>query len=377
MKGWCGMKTADNSEMILNIGPDNLLTHGALRLKIKLDGELIKEAEPVMGYLHRGLEKLAESRTYLQYQPMVDTIDYLSGVACQEAYCAAVEELSDIEVPERAKYIRVMLAELDRISSHLFRLGVYAADLGCFSPVFMTFREREMILKIFENICGKRMLCNFHTFGGVKQDLKDSDMDNISEFISIFPKKVKEYQNIVTENPIFKLRTEGLGIITKNKAFSYSLSGVGLRSSGSDLDFRKTNPYLVYDKLEFAVPTEKRGDCYSRCLVRIREMIESLKIIKQCREYLLLNKGDYKNEDVNPLLISPEPNMTVSFVESPRGLLACTIVSDGSGKPFRVKWRTPSFYAIQILPELLKNKYYSDIAAIVGSLDISVSEADR
>lgn len=371
------MKTAENSEMILNIGPDNLLTHGAIRLKVKLEGETVKDAEPVTGYLHRGLEKLAESRTYLQYQPMVDTIDCVSGVACQEAYCSAVEELSDIEVPERAKYIRVLLAELDRISSHLFRLGLYASDLGILSSVYMTFREREMILRIFENICGKRMLCNFHTFGGVKQNLKESDIDKISDFISVFPKKVKEYQNIITDNPIFKLRTEGLGIITKNKAFSYSLSGACLRSSGSDLDFRKTKPYLVYDKLEFAVPTEKNGDCYSRCLVRIREMIESLKIIKQCRDYLISNKGDFRNKDVNPLHISPKANMTASFVESPRGLLSCTIVSDGSDRPFRVKWRTPSFYAIQILPELLKNKSLSDISAIVGSFDISVSEADR
>ena len=371
------MKTSDASEMIINIGPNYLLTQGGFRLITKLDGELIKEAEPEIGYFHRGIEKLAESRTYLQYQPIVDSIDYLSAFACQEAYCSAVEKLTETEVPERAKFIRVMLLELGRISSHLFWLGTYISALGAVSPLFATLREREMILKIFENICGQRMMCNFHTFGGVKHDFDNSALDEISEFISVFPKKVKEYQKIITENPIFKLRTVGLGIITKNKAFSYSLTGANLRSSDYDLDFRKTKPYLVYDKLDFTVPTEKSGDCYSRCLVRIREMIESLKIIKQCIKYLTINGGEYKNGKINPVSVSPEPNTVTSYVESARGLVSCTVISDGSEKPFRVKWRTPSFYAVQILPELLKNKYCSDIPVIMGSLDISVSEADR
>lgn len=371
------MKTAHSSETVLNIGPQHPSVNGFMKLITKLDGEIIKSVEPVIGYTHRGIEKLAESKTYLQYLPITNMIDYLSGFIYQETYCSAVEKLADINVPERAKYIRVMLSELNRVASHLFWLGTYLANLGGKAQFYYTFREREMILNIFRNICGQRIMCNFHTFGGVKHDLKNDILNQIGDFISIFPQRVKEYQDLITNNPIFRARTSNLGIITKNKAVSYALTGANLRSTGINSDVRKINPYLLYNELEFQVPTDNTGDCHSRCLLRIREMIESLKIIRQCNRFLIKSQGEYKNFDVNPLQIKPTSNLVISQAESPRGTIVCTIISDGSDKPARVKWRTPSLYAIQILPELLKNRNYSDMTAILGSLDIIVSEADR
>jgi len=371
------MKPICDSDMIINIGPQSPALYGSMKLAIKLNGEIIKSVESVIGYNHRGIEKLAESLTYLQYLPVVNKIDYLSGFMYMEAYCSAVEKLCDINVPERAQYIRVMLMELNRISSHLFYLGVYLSDLGSKAQFYFAFTLRDEILHILQDICGQKIMQNYFVFGGVKHDLDLNALNKICDFCSSFSQKVKELENLIIDNPAFKARTKGLGIITKNKALSYSLTGANLRSAGINLDIRKIKPYLVYDALEFQVPIDDSGDCFSRCLLRIREMIESLKIIRQCSRFLIKSSGEYKNNDVNPLQIHPQSNTVISHVESPRGIISCTIISDGSDKPSRVKWRTPSLYSIQILPELLKNRYYSDITAIVGSLDIVVSEADR
>lgn len=372
-KDWFGM----TKELLkINIGLQHPSTHGVLRLITELDGETVKSVEPVIGYLHRGMEKLAESRTYLQYLPMVDRVDYLSGFFCQEAFCSAVEKLSDIEVPERAKYIRCLLMELNRITSHLLWLGTYLMDLGASSPIFYAFREREMILRIFENLTGQRMMYNFHVFGGVKRDLSAEILDEIEKFLEIFPEKIKEYESILTDNPIFLSRTKGLGILTKNVALNYSITGANLRASGLNTDFRKQKPYLVYDKLDFDIPVEKTGDCYARYLVRIAEMKQAQKIVEQCVNYLKNNSGEFKNTSVNPLAIKPQGEAS-SFVEAPRGLMICTVTADGSEKPYRVKWRTGSFYSVQILPELLKDRNFADIMAIFGSLDVILSEVDR
>lgn len=366
-----------NKELLkINVGIQHPSTHGVLRLIAELDGETVKSVEPVVGYLHRGLERAAESRSYLQYLPMVDRVDYLSGFFCQEAFCSAVETLCKTEVPERAKYIRCLLMELNRISSHLLWLGTYLMDLGASSPIFYAFREREMILRIFENLTGQRMMYNFHVFGGVKRDLSAEILDEIEKFFEIFPKKLQEYENILTDNPIFLSRTKGLGILTKNIALNYSITGANLRASGVATDFRKQKPYLVYDKIEFDVPTESSGDCYARYLVRISEMKQSQRIVEQCLNYLKNNEGEYKNFAVNPLDIRPS-GVASSFVEAPRGLMVCTITADGCDKPYRVKWRTGSFYSVQILPVLLKERNFADIMAIFGSLDVILSEVDR
>lgn len=371
------MKPICDSEMILNIGPHNPSSFGPVKLVTKLNGETVKSVEPIIGYNHRGVEKLAEALTYIQYLPVVGKIDYICGFIYQEAFCSSVEKLNDISVPKRAQYIRVMLMELTRISSHLFHLGTYMSDLGAKAQLHFALTTRKMISDIFENICGNGVLSDFHIFGGVKQDLDKEILNQIGDFTMEFPKELRQFQDLITDNPVFRLRTGNLGIITKNKALSYGLTGPNLRSSGIKLDARKTKPYLVYDEIEFQIPIDCSGDCYSRCLLRIREMIESLKIIKQCNRFLIKTSGEYKNNLVNPLQIHPEPNTVISHVESPRGIVSCTVISDGSEKPTRVKWRTPSFYAVQILPDLLINRCYSDISTICGSLDISTTEADR
>lgn len=360
----------------INVGIQHPSIHGILGLVTELDGEVVKSVEPEVGYLHRGLEKIAESRSYLQYLPMVDRVDYLSGFFCQETFCSAVETLANIEVPERAKYIRCMLMELNRISSHLYWLGTYLKDLGAFLPVAYAFREREIILSLFENLTGQRMMYNFHTFGGVKQDISTPFISQIEKFLGIFSEKLQEYENILTDNPIFCSRTKGIGILSKNAALNYSVTGANLRASGVVTDFRKQKPYLIYDKLDFDVPIEKNGDCYSRYLVRIAEMKQSQKIIEQCIDYLKNNSGEINNCSVDPISLKPSGEVS-SFVEAPRGLMICSIIADGSDKPYRVKWRTGSFYSVQVLQNLLKNRNIDDIIAILGSLDIILSEVDR
>ncbi len=364
--------------MKVNIGPQHPSTHGVLRLIVDLKGELIKDCEPVIGYLHRGMEKMAESRSFLQYLPITDRIEYLSSFFCAEAFCGAVEKLSNIEVPKKAKYIRVLTMELNRIASHLLWLGTFMLDLGASSPFFYCFRERESIISLFEELTGQRMMYNYHTFGGVKRDLTDDFLDKLKLFTDDFPSKIDEYENIITKNPIFLKRTYGIGILSKKNALDYSITGPNLRASGVALDLRKQKPYLVYDELEFEVPNRKYGDSWNRYFVRIQEMRESLKIVEQCAKWLSENKdGEYKNPDVKPIAIKPPAGMVINNIEAPRGLLSCVLYSDGTNKPLRVKWRTPSFYSVQVLPTLIKNHMFSDVMAIFGSLDVILPEVDR
>lgn len=364
--------------MKINIGPQHPSTHGVLRLVLETEGEVIKDCEPVVGYLHRGMEKMAESRSYLQYIPIVDRIDYLSSFFCAEAFCSAVEKLSNIEVPKKAQYIRVMMMELNRIASHLLWLGTFMLDLGASSPFFYCFREREVILSLFEDLTGQRMMYNYHTFGGVKNDLTDDFLDKLKVFCDDFPSKVDEYEAILTKNPIFLKRTYGIGILTKKTALDYSITGANLRASGVVLDFRKQKPYLVYDEMEFDIPNRKYGDSWSRYFVRVQEMREALKIVKQCAAWLKEHQSDeYKNNEIKPMMIKPSAGMAVSNIESARGLMSCIVYSDGSTKPLRVKWRTPSFYSVQVLPILIKNHMFSDLMAIFGSMDVILPEVDR
>lgn len=364
--------------MKINIGPQHPSTHGVLRLVLDIEGEVIKECEPVVGYLHRGMEKMAESRSYLQYIPIVDRIDYLSSFFCAEAFCSAVEKLSKIEVPKKAQYLRVLTMELNRIASHLLWLGTFMLDLGASSPFFYCFRERESILEMLEDLTGQRMMYNYHVFGGVKNDLTDDFLNKLKVFTDDFPSKVDEYEDIITKNPIFLKRTYGIGILSKKNALDYSITGANLRASGVVLDFRKQKPYLVYDEMEFDIPNRKFGDSWSRYFVRVQEMREALKIVKQCASWLKDHKNDeFKNNDIKPFAIKPPAGMVVSSVESSRGLMSCIVYSDGSTKPLRVKWRTPSFYSVQALPSLIKNHMFSDVMAIFGSLDVILPEVDR
>lgn len=364
--------------MKINIGPQHPSTHGVLRLVLDMQGEVIKECEPVVGYLHRGMEKMAESRSYLQYLPIVDRVDYLASFFCAEAYCSAVEKLCNIEVPKKAQYLRVLTMELNRIASHLLWLGTFMLDLGASSPFFYCFRERESILELLEDLTGQRMMYNYHIFGGVKNDLTEDFLDKLKIFYDDFPSKVDEYEDIITKNPIFLKRTYGIGILSKKNALDFSITGANLRASGVVVDFRKQKPYLVYDEMDFEVPNRKYGDSWSRYFVRVQEMREALKIVKQCANWLKEHPiDDYKTFGVNQTAIKPPAGVAISSVESARGLLSCSVYSNGSTKPLRVKWRTPSFYSVQLLPTLIKNHMFSDVMAIFGSLDVILPEVDR
>lgn len=371
------MKTNSRNKMTLNIGPQHPSTHGVLRLLVELEGEKILKCTPHLGYLHRGLEKAAQNRLFGQYLPMVDRVDYLSGFFCSQAFLSTIEELSEIEIPKKAQYIRVLTMELNRIASHLLWFGTFLMDIGATGPIFYAFNLRNEILNIFEKITGARMMYNYYVCGGVRRDISNNILKEISDFTSHFNKKFKTLENIVTKNPVFLDRTTGLGVLNTRDAFDYSITGVNLRASGYNLDFRKEKPYLVYNELEFHTPVAFEGDCHSRYLLRVEEIKVSINLVNQCIDWLLTHSQENYSLNINPLNIKPKTGTAVSYTESPRGLIMCHLVTDGSEKPKRVKWRTPSFYAIQILEKLLPENTLADLTTIYGSLDVAISEADR
>lgn len=370
------MTNQELTKLKINIGPQHPSTHGVLRLVLELDGEIITSCEPVIGYLHRGMEKMAEGRTYLQYLPTVDRIDYLGGFFNSYAYCNAVENLAQIEVSKRSQYIRVLTMEMNRLSSHLLWLGTFLLDMGATSPLFYTFRDREEILSLFEELTGQRMMYNYYTFGGIRHDISNNWLEKVLKFIQKMPKKIQDYENIITNNPIFVTRTDKIGVISKAGALQYSITGPNLRASGIDVDYRKQNPYLIYNELDFESKIAHNGDSLDRYKVRIEEMKECLKLIEQCSTWLKLSPGEVISPVKQPMLKVPEGEF-ISNVEAPRGVCSCYVKSDGSGVPYRVKWRTGSFYAVQILPKLLENAFYPDLMAIFGSLDVILPEVDR
>ena len=372
MKGWLGM-----TDIIkMNIGPQHPSTHGVLRLITELDGEKIVSVEPVVGYLHRGMEKMAESRTYLQYLPIVDRVDYLGGFFTSYAYCNAVEKLLNLEIPKRAEYIRVLCLELNRIASHLLWLGTFMLDLGASSPLFYCFRDREVILSLFEELTGQRIMYNYFIFGGVRFDVSFDWLDKVNDFVSKFPSAIKDYENIITNNPIFLDRTIKKGILSKNTALQYSVTGPNLRACGLDVDFRTKLSYSVYSKLDVVPAVNSGCDSYARYLVRIQELKNSTDIVKQVVLYLKNNSGDVNIKLNSVNLKVPEGEYT-SYVESSRGLLSCFVKSNGTNKPYRVKWRTGSYYAVQVLPEIVCGLSYNDLISVFGSLDVIMPEVDR
>lgn len=358
--------------MKLNLGPQHPSTHGVLRLVLDVDAERITACEPIVGYLHRGMEKMAEGMTYLQYLPTVDRIDYVSGFFYSYAFVAAVEKLLKITIPNRANVIRVMLMELNRISSHLLWIGTYLLDLGAVSPFFYTFREREMIIRYFEKLSGQRLMYNYFIFGGVRDDVFDlADVDSI---LTVISEKLYDYENLIERNPIFCSRTENVGVIRREDALEYALTGPNLRASNSHLDYRKQN--AIYNDFEFAIAKSENGDCLARYKVRIREIKESIRIVRQCLDRLYLHKEEV-NIGLNPINLKPDVGEAFIDVETPRGLTTCCVKSDGGTSPYRVKWRTGSFYAVQFLPKLLSGVLLSDVMAIYGSLDVMLPEVDR
>ena len=367
------MTELKTEEYYLSMGPQHPSTHGVLRLLLKLDGEVILQATPDMGYIHRGLEKIAENRLYLQIIPFTDRLDYLSSMSNNLAYVLAVEKLANIAVPPRVEYLRVIMAELNRIASHLIWLGTLALDLGAITPFLYCFREREQVLDLFEMSAGARLTYNYMRFGGGARDVSTEFIKGTADFIKKFGSKITEYEALLTNNPIFLARTKQVGIITPKQAIGHGLSGPLLRASGIKYDLRRALPYSIYEKFSFDIPTGELGDCWDRYIVRIREMRESIKILEQALAGL--PAGDFKVKV--PLSLKVPAGETYVPIESPRGEFGFYIVSTGANKPYRLKIRAPSFCNLSIISNLLKGWKVADVVAILGTFDIVLGEVDR
>ena len=356
----------------LNLGPQHPSTHGVLRLLLELDGEKILSCEPDVGYLHRGMEKMAEGMTYIQYLPTVDRIDYLAGCFYSELLCRTVEGAMEVNIPERVRAIRVVLLELNRIASHLLWIGAFLMDLGALSPFFYAMREREMILRYFEKLTGQRMMYNYFVFGGVRKDIEN--LEDIEEIIKILPDKLNDYEKIITDNPIFLQRTRDKGILKPEIALNYSITGVNLRASGIEYDLRKTDK--LYEGFEFTPVVLEGKDCWTRYKARILEIKESIKFVEQGINKLKENKS-FEQKLINPLTLKLPEGEYYSEIEAPRGLASVYIKSTGEDKPYRLKWRTGSYYSVNLLRKLLVGEYLNDAIAIAGSLDIILPEVDK
>jgi len=363
----------DAGELVINMGPQHPATHGVLRVKLRLDGEKVLGSECVIGYLHRGVEKIAENRNYVQFAPYVDRMDYVAAVTNGMGYVETVEKLLGVELPPRAQYTRMILAELQRIASHLLWLGTHALDIGAMTPVFYTFREREEILKIFENYCGARLTTHAFRIGGLQYDLYDTFEKEVTKFCDYFLPKVDEYETLLTKNRIWLKRTKNVGVISADDAIAYGVTGPVLRGSGVKWDIRKAQPYEAYDKVEFDVPIGQNGDTYDRYLVRMEEMRQSVRIVRQCVDRI----------EPGPIMgkvgkvIKPPVGEVYHSIESPKGELGYFVVSDGSTHPYRVRVRPPSFVNLQALDIMIRGHLVADVVAIIGTLDIVLGEVDR
>lgn len=360
-------------EMLLNVGPQHPSTHGVFRLVVKIDGETVMEAVPVMGYLHRGTEKLAENLNYTQIIPYTDRLDYVSGMTNNYVLCHAVETMMGLQIPERAEFIRVIAMELNRIASHLVWWGTYLLDIGATGPFLYAFRDREKILDFFNELCGARMTFNYMRVGGVKWDVPPGWIDRVKEFVKYMKKELKNYHILVTGNEIFINRLKGIGQFDAKTALDYSLSGVMLRSTGIKWDLRKDEPYSIYDRFEFDVPVATEGDCISRYHLRMAEIEQSLRILEQALEQFP-SEGEILGKV--PRVIRPPVGETFVRIEAPRGEIGVYIASQGKDKPWRLKLRRPSFNNLQILPKLLEGENISNMVAILGSIDIVLGEVD-
>ena len=358
----------------INLGPQHPSTHGVFRLRVTFDGEEIIDAEPVFGYLHRGTEKLAESRNYVQIVTLTDRMDYLASMSNNLAYVRTVEKLADIEVPERAQYIRVISAELQRIASHLMATGFLLNDLGALAtPLVYCFRERERILDLFEMLCGARITLSYMRPGGVLQDAPEDFWPSLDSLIGDLPHYFDELESLITSNEIVLARTKNVGLLTDEQAIDSSMSGPNLRASGVKWDLRKADPYEIYDRVKFDVPIGAIGDTYDRYLVRILEMRESVKIVEQCLEQI--ESGPIRAD--TPFFIRPAAGEAYAAVEGPKGELGFYMVSDGGVAPYRCKVRAPSFINLTPLRDMLKGWKMGDLIIIFGSIDIVLGEVDR
>ena len=382
----------------LNFGPQHPAAHGVLRLILQLDGEVVEKADPHIGLLHRGTEKLIENKTYTQAVPYFDRLDYVAPMNQEHAFALAIEKILKLKVPARAKYIRVIFCEIGRILSHILNVTTQAMDVGALTPTLWGFEEREKLMGFYERVSGSRLHANYFRAGGVHKDLPAGLENDIDDFCNKFPKIIDDLETLLTDNRIFKQRNVDIGIVSKQDALDYSFSGVMLRGSGVAWDLRRSQPYDCYDDLEFKIPVGKNGDCYDRYLCRIEEMRESVKIIKQCLQNL--PKGPIKTNDGK---ISPPPKKEIkesmealihhfklftegyrvekdeiyTAVEAPKGEFGVYLISDGSSKPYKCKIRAPGFTHLQAMDYLIKGHMLADVPAVLGSMDIVFGEVDR
>ena len=387
-------------KMVLNMGPSHPATHGVLRLRLEMDGEIITKAEPDVGYLHRGDEKIAENMTYNQFLPYTDRLDYLAPLANNVHYVLAVEKLLGItdDLPERCQYIRTICCELARVSAHLLGLGAFAMDTGAFTVFLHTFTEREKIYYLIEALTGARFTTSYTRVGGLSRDLPEGWLDELSKFLDEVEINFDETETLLTRNPIFLERTQDVGIITREEAIDFGLSGPNLRGSGVEHDVRKAQPYMIYDRFDFDVPVGTTGDCYDRYAIRILEMRESVKILRQCiadipggpinvddgkivlpaKEKVMTNMEELIHQFMLVTQGQDAPVGEIYFgAENPKGELGFYIHSLGGGTPYRLKIRAPSFVNLSILSQLLPGHMIADVVAILGSLDFVMGECDR
>jgi NADH-quinone oxidoreductase subunit D len=363
----------DASELTVSMGPQHPSTHGVLQVKLRLDGERVLDAECVIGYLHRGVEKLGEAQTYGQFVPTLDRMDYIAAVSNCLGYCETIEKLMGVTAPPRAQYIRLIMTELNRITSHLLWLGTHAIDLGAITTFLYCFREREEILKIFENYCGARLTTHMFRIGGTQYELYEGFQDEVRTFIKDFPKKVDEYETLLTENRIWLDRTKNVGVISGKDAIDLGLTGPSLRGSGVQWDLRKAKPYCVYNEFDFDIPVGEVGDTYDRYLVRIEEMRQSARIVTQAIEKIPEGPLMAKMSKI----IKPPVGDIYHSIESPKGELGYYIVSDGSTMSYRSRVRPPSFVNLQSLRKMVIGHMVADVVAVIGTLDIVLGEIDR
>ena len=392
-------ETTQSGTMILNMGPQHPSTHGVLRLLLEIDGERVVRMIPDIGFLHTGIEKTCEAKFYQQVVPMTDRIDYLCPMTNNLCYVLAVEKLLQLEIPERAQYIRVMLNELTRIASHLVWLGTHALDMGAMSVFLYCFREREEILRIFENVSGQRMMTSYFRVGGLSLDPPLDFFDKVKKFASIFPERIDQYENLLTTNRIWVERTKGVAKLTAEECISLGVTGPPLRASGVDWDLRRDMPYSGYEKFKFKVPVSQEGDVYARYMLRIAELRESIGMVKQA--FQGLPSGPIKVEDAPKVVLPDREKMKTQMealiyhfkivtegfavpagevyqaVESPRGEMGYYVVSDGTAKPYRVHMRSPSYANLQALEKMCVGKLLADVVAAIGSIDIVLGEIDR
>jgi NADH-quinone oxidoreductase subunit D len=398
LKGLVSDRAMSGETMLLNLGPQHPSTHGVLRLLLELDGERVVSCVPDVGYLHTGIEKTCEAKTYTKVIPLTDRMDYLSPMSNNLGYVMAVEKLMGVDVPLRAQYVRVILCELQRIASHLVWLGTHAIDLAAMSMLLYCFREREVILDIFDMVAGQRMMASYFRVGGLWRDLPDGFEDAVRQFLKLFPAHIDEYETLLRRNPLWLARTEGIGVVSGKDALAMGMTGPSLRGSGVNWDIRKAQPYSSYDQFEFDVPLGETGDVYDRYWCRMQEFRESLKIVEQALKKL--PKGPYITSDrkvapppkeelawsMESLIhhfklwtegFSPPPGEVYVSIESPRGEFGTYLNSDGTPKPRRVHFRAPSFANVAAMPALTKGALVADVVAVIGSIDIVLGDIDR